>query len=257
MLTAGEHSAAGWELFAQYAFPPNELGYCGPPDSSKLLPGAAPAEITDHAAGFDGAWTYLAAIADAVGVDDPLDAEVVRNYWVGGALLDRVDPARLLARLRTAFAGQPTGMLDELDASQRVSAHHSFQVFVVYPWIRFLDDDPATPLGILQDCRIRWGTVDSADDEYAVIVSRPLSFDGEVLALADPVEETVRWSKGGMSLTSAPQPGDIAAAHWDWICGRLDGPQGSALHDATQATLDLVNRSRDRMRRLRRAAPAS
>lgn len=248
MVTASEHSVAGWELFAQYAFPPNELGYCGPPDSSKLLPGADPAEITDHAAGFDGAWAYLAEIADAVGIDDPLNADVVCNYWVGGALLDRVEPGRLLARLRTAFAGQPTGLLDDVDASQSVCAHHSFQVFVVYPWIRFLDDGPETPLRILQDCRIRWGTVDSVDDEHAVIVSRPLSYDGGVLSLADPAAEKVRWSRGNISLAPAPEPGDIAAAHWDWICGRLDEPQASALNTATGSTLDLVNRSRERMR---------
>lgn len=247
-MTAREHSAAGWKLFAQYAFPPNELGYCGPPDSSKLLPGADPAEITNHAAGFDGAWTYLVEIAEAAGIDDPLDAEVVRNYWVGGALLDRVEPVGLLARLRAAFAGQPTGFLDHLDTTRRVCAHHSFQVLVVYPWIRFLDDDATTPLRILQACRIRWGTVDSVDDEHAVIMSRPLRFDGGVLSLADPVAETVRWSKGGTSLAPAPAPGDIATAHWDWICGRLDESQGSALHSATQATLDLVNRSREQMR---------
>lgn len=243
-MTAGQHSAAGWELFAQYAFPPNELGYCGPPDSAKLLPGSDPAAITEHAEGFDGAWAYLSEIAESVGLDDPLDAEVVRNYWVGGALLDRVEPGRLLTRLRTAFAGQPTGLLDHLDTTQSLCAHHSFQVLVVYPWIRFLDHDAGTPLRILQDCRIRWGTVDSVDGENAVIVSRPLSFDGGILRLADPVAETVRWSKGGVSLAPAPEPGDIATAHWDWICGRVDETQGSALESATLATLDLVNRVR-------------
>lgn len=255
-MTTGAHSATGWELFAQYAFPPNELGYCGPPDSSKLLPGADPAEITDHAAGFDGAWAYLVEMADAVGIADPLDVDVVRNYWVGGALLDRVDPGRLLARLRTAFRGQPTGLLDDLEASGPVRANHSFQVLVVYPWIRFLDHDAETPLRILQDCRIRWGTVESVDDEHAVIVSRPLSFDGVDLGLADPIAETVRWRKGGLSLAPAPEPGDIATAHWDWICGRLDGPETAALQEATQATLDLVNRSRARIRRSQRGVPA-
>lgn len=246
-MTTDAHSVAGWELFAQYAFPPNELGYCGPPDSSKLLPGAHPAAITDHAAGFDGAWAYLVEIAGAVGVGDPLDAEVVSNYWIGGALLDRVDPGRLLTRLRSALAGQPTGLLGELDASNQVLAHHSFQVFAVYPWIRFLDGDPTTPLRILQDCRIRWGTVDSVDDEHAIIVSRPLSFDGGVLSLAEPTAETVRWSKDGISLAPAPRPGDVTTAHWDWICGRLDESQAAELDGATRTTLDLVNRSRSKM----------
>ena len=42
---------AGWELFARFAFPPNELGYCGPPDPSVLLAGRS-AEIAGTS-GFD------------------------------------------------------------------------------------------------------------------------------------------------------------------------------------------------------------
>jgi hypothetical protein len=246
MSAAPEVPAAGWELFAQYAFPPNELGYCGPPDSSVLLRGGNAAAIANHAEGFDGAWAYLEAIAEAVGADDPLDIETVRNYWIGGPLLNRVDPATLLDRLRTAFAGQPTGLLSEVPASEHVLAHHSFQVFVVYPWVKFLAVDQGTPLQILQDCRIRWGVVDSVDEEHAVVVSRPLTFDTGALSLGEPAAETVRWRKGGTSLAPAPSPGDAVAAHWDWICGQLTKPEADALAGATQATLDLVNGARSR-----------
>ena len=101
----------GRELFACYAFPPNELGYCGPADTTQ-------AELASHAKEFDGAWPYLQAIADAAGIADPLDDDVVRNYWVGGPLLDKVDPDELLTRLRSAFTGQVTGMLDDIIARQ-------------------------------------------------------------------------------------------------------------------------------------------
>jgi Family of unknown function (DUF6390) len=236
----------GWELFARYAFPPNELGYCGPPDSSVLLRGSAhdtgPAAIASHAQGFDGAWPYLEEIAAAAG-RDPLDTEVVRSYWVGGPLLDKVDAARLVDRLRTAFAGQPTGLLTKLGSPGHCRAHHSFHVFVVYPWVGFLDMDPATPMRILQACRIRWGTVDSVDDEHATIISRPLTFDG-ALALGPPAAETVRWSKNGTSLAPLPNAGDTVAAHWDWVCGTLDEDEADALARTTHATLDLVNRTR-------------
>ena len=121
-------------LFARYAFPPNELGYCGPP--TRLKPNSP-----RHAKEFDGAWPYLQAIAEAAGLSDPLDEDVVRNYWVGGPLLDKVDPAELLTRLRDAFTGQVTGMLDDITADN-VLAHHSFHVFAVYPWVGFLDRDP-------------------------------------------------------------------------------------------------------------------
>ena len=125
----------GRELFACYAYPPNELGYCGPADTAQN-------ELAAHAEDFDGAWPYLQAIADAAGISDPLDDDVVRNYWVGGPLLDKVDPDELLARLRSAFTGQVTGMLDDICAENAL-AHHSFHVFVVYPWVRFLDRDPS------------------------------------------------------------------------------------------------------------------
>src|SRR6478672_4032043 len=223
----------GRELFAGYAFPPNELGYCGPPDTTQ-------AELASHAKEFDGAWPYLQAIADAAGIADPLDDDVVRNYWVGGPLLDKVDPDELLTCLKTAFTGQVTGMLDDVTAGTAL-AHHSFHVFVVYPWVRFLDRDPATPLRVMQDCRIRWGTVESVDGDHVVVSSAPLTFrDGDLL-LADAATERVRWRKDGTTLVAAPVAGATIAAHWDWVCGTLTEGEAAALSAATQTTLDAVN----------------
>lgn len=238
MSSAQPRLSSGRSLFAGYAFPPNELGYCGPAS------GGPPAHLGEHAREFDGAWPYLEAIAEAVGADDPLDADVVHSYWVGGRHLDRVDAAALLARLRTRFAGQVTGLLGELTSAAGVLAHHSFHVFVVYPWVRFLDRDPATPLRVLQDCRIRWGTVDAVDGEHAVVVSRPLTLDAGALALGEPAAERVRWRKDGVSLTGSPSPGETVSAHWDWVCGTLTEVESRALATATQVTLDLVNTAR-------------
>jgi hypothetical protein len=238
----------GHALFARYAFPPNELGYCGPADAGVLLRGDNADEVAAHAKEFDGAWPYLRAIAEAAGIDDALDDDVVASYWVGGPLLNRVESSSLLNRLRSAFAGQVTGLLADLDRSTGVQANHSFHVFVVYPWVRFLDRQPATALKVLQDCRIRWGTVDSVDDEHVVMVSRPLTFLAGLLGLGEPATERVRWSKDGESLISAPAPGDTVSAHWDWICSTLTEADTDALADATRATLDLVNSARERGR---------
>jgi hypothetical protein len=235
-------------MFARYAFPPNELGYCGPADADVLLRGDDPAEVAAHAEAFDGAWPYLRAIADAAGIADALDAGVVGSYWVGGELLNSVDPAALLDRLRTAFAGQVTGLLADVEPPAGVLAHHSFHVFVVYPWVRFLDRHPATALQVLQECRIRWGTVDSVDDEHVVMLSRPLTFLEHTLGLGHPTVERVRWSKDGASLITAPTPGDTVSAHWDWVCSTLGDAESDALAKATHTTLDLVNSARERGR---------
>ncbi|PRC46594.1 hypothetical protein C6A85_89300, partial [Mycobacterium sp. ITM-2017-0098] len=95
MTATGRQIHPGHALFARYAFPPNELGYCGPPGTG-TLPGGDAGHLADYAREFDGAWPYLSAIAHATGTPDPLDEEVVRSYWVGGPLLDRVDPPALL-----------------------------------------------------------------------------------------------------------------------------------------------------------------
>ena len=234
----------GHAVFARYAFPPNELGYCGPADADVLLRGDNAAEVAVHAKEFDGTWPYLRALAEAAGGADALDADVVGSYWVGGELLHRVDAGALLDRLRTVFAGQVTGLLAELDRPAGVLAHHSFHVFVVYPWVRFLDRDPGTSLQVLQDCRIRWGAVESVDDEHVTMLSRPLTLVAGTLGLGDPTAERVRWSKEGVSLIAAPAPGDTVSAHWDWVCSTLTETESDALADATRTTLDLVNSAR-------------
>jgi Family of unknown function (DUF6390) len=243
-----QHLPTGHALFARYAFPPNELGYCGPADADVLLRGGNPVEVAKHAREFDGAWPYLQAIAEAADIDDALDADVVASYWVGGDLLNRVGPAPLLDRLRSAFTGQVTGLLADIDPPAGVLAHHSFHVFVVYPWVRFLDRDPATALKVLQNCRIRWGTVDSVSEEHVVMVSRPLLYVSGSLGLGERRAELVRWSKDGASLTPAPTPGDTVSAHWDWICATLTESEADALSDATRTTLQLVNTARERRR---------
>lgn len=235
---------AGYEVFARYAFPPNELGYCGPADSEVLLRADDPTEVAAHAKEFDGAWPYLRAIAEAADIPDPLDADVVGSYWIGGPLLDCVDRAHLVAELRRAFTGQVTGLLGDLDRTHAALAHHSFHVFVVYPWVRFLDRDAAVALKVLQDCRIRWGTVESVDGDDVAVAARPLTFADGILGLGEPRLERLRWRKDGVSLIGSPQLGEVVSAHWDWACGVLNDTECAALAEATQTTLDLVNAAR-------------
>ena len=127
-------------------------------------------------------------------------------------MLIKVDPAELLRlAARRSFTGQVTGLLGGSRDCVGVLAHHSFHVFVVYPWVRFLDRDAATALGVMQDCRIRWGTVESVDGEHVVIASRPLTLRDGALSSANARPERVRWSKGDLSLIAAPVPGNTIA----------------------------------------------
>jgi hypothetical protein len=238
-------TAAGDVLFARYAFPPNELGYCGPEDAGALLTyastGGGGTEMAERARRFDGAWPYLEVIAQAAGISDPLDPRVVEAYWVGNDLLDAVDPGTLLAVLQVRFAGQVGGFWDRVRAADLPAAHHSFQVFAVYPWVGLLRTGSPVPLSVLDRCRIRWGTVVELSGDHASVLFRPLVWEDGALALGAEQLEQARWSVGGEALPSTLAAGDLVSLHWDWVCDRLSPEQAEALADSSARQLQLAN----------------
>jgi hypothetical protein len=239
-------SRSGAELFARFAYPPNELGYCGPADAEVLLDLARPEaeeRISAHARQFEGAWTYLQLIADAAGIRDPLDLRVVEAYWIGNDLLDRIEPERLVAQLQARFPGQ-TG-------ANWVPgrAHHGFHVFAVYPWVGMLRNGRGTDvaLGMLEQCRIRWGEVTAVLDDRVRVRSRPLVLRDGLLALGEPHDESPVWSAGGRSLLAGspqaggPAVGEQVALHFDWVCAVLHPEQAGALQAHTLDQLARTN----------------
>jgi hypothetical protein len=218
-------SRVGAVRFARYAYPPNELGYCGPAGARAMLDPDATADIERRAREFEGAWVYLELLAEAGGFSDPLSEEVVEAYWVGSELLEHVAPATLVARLEERFRGQLGGTWR--DAWTRACAHHTFQVFEVYPWAGLLHQGrpPAPALNVLDRCRIRTGEVLSVEDEQVVVGSPRLTWDGASLTVLGDVAETARWSVNGSALIDVPAVGDLVALHWDWVCEVLDPAQ--------------------------------
>ena len=226
-------SVQGALLFARYAYPPNDLGYCGPDGAAALLRSDEPAEIARRARHFEGAWSYLEFIAEAAGMADPLEAAVVEAYWIGNDLLDKVEPAALVERLRDRFRGQVGGTWR--DAGDRATAHHSFQVFEVYPWAAMLRQTGSpVAVSVLDRCRIRTGVVVRVDGETATVRSRPLVWDGREIAAGPDRDEMVSWSAEGRSLLPGLAAGDRVALHWDWVCDVITAEQGARI-EARQA----------------------
>jgi len=227
-------------LFARYAYPPNELGYCGPDDASVLLrrdSADAEQDIARHARQFEGAWPYLEIIAAAAGIADPLDERVVEAYWIGNDLLDNVDPESLVAQLQERFVGQ-TGA-----SWVPGQPHHSFHVFAVYPWVGLLRGGTGNDvaLSVLQQCRIRWGEVVAVRGERVAVLSQPLVLVDGVLALGAAREESAAWSVQGRSLLSSVCVGSNVALHWDWVCDVLSAEQLAALVQHSADQLDRTN----------------
>lgn len=248
MSTASHDLRSGAAQFARYAFPPNDLGYCGPAGAD-LLPEAGGAqidrdEVAERARQFEGAWVYLEIIAAAAGIDDPLDARVVEAYWIGNELLDRVDSAACSEELAQKFMGQSTSGLNTSSTKPAVVPlpHHGFHVFTVYPWVGMLGGaNDTVAVSVLDNCRIRSGEVTEVAGDELQVLSQPLIWDGGELALGPAQLEPARWADGGRSLLDDVRPGQQVALHWSWACDQLTPDRLNRLEHFTQLQLDATN----------------
>jgi hypothetical protein len=245
---AGSPLPPGPLLFARYAYPPNELGYCGPADSADLLgtasEGADLATLSHLATAFSGAWPYLELIASCSGIADPLDARVVEAYWVGNDLLDRVPPEALLASLGDRFESRAGARFGPVAGAVPLGGvcQHSFHVFAVYPWLGLLRAGMAgAPLTVMDRCRIRWGLVEAVSGDIATVRSRILAFQGSRLVLGPEQVEVAHLSRGGVGLAPEVAPGDTVSLHWDWVCDLLSSAALIWLRRCTATNLAAVN----------------
>ena len=235
-------------MFARYAYPPNERGYCGPPDHRELLgyaaSGTVDAGLAVLARAFSGPWPYLTLLAGAAGVRDPFHRRVVEAYWVGNDLLERVSPAqfgRTMEDHHRRRAGSSWRFLAEGVPAGSV-CHHSFHVFGVYPWVGLLaETQRGEPLEILDRCRIRWGRVLGTTGEHVVVESQPLTWDGRRLGLGAPIRETVQRGVDGTGFLDDLEVGEWVALHWSWVCDRLTRCQLADLKRYTARQLEITN----------------
>ena len=237
---------AGHRLFARYAHAPNALGYCGPEGSAALCAVAcgdgAGVDVPALARRFTGAWPYQQVLADLTGVADPLDERVVRGYWTGNELTDRVDPAAfgaaLLEQIRPQ-AGQYWAHLTD-DLLAEAAPTHAFHVFAVYPWSRLRPTGRPEPLQVLDSCRIGWATVVAVEGDQLVVRCRHLEYDGRVLALGTEREERVGYRVDGSAFVDAVAAGDVVAVHWGFACDRLSVEEAASLERWTRRQLEVM-----------------
>lgn len=256
--TVARPAVPGAILWARYSYPPNELGYCGPPDHRALLQygaeGVVDGGLEQHLRGFAGAFPYMELIARATGIKDPFDRRVVEAYWVGNDLLERVDMTVFGNSLWERFrhrAGNSWNYLAEALPAGAVP-HHSFHVFGVYPWVGRLrgergGDRNSTSLEVLDRCRIRWGQVKAVQGDQVVVEFQRLTWDGSRLGLGPLELETVTRAIDGTGFVGGDDlaPGAWVSLHWHWLCDRLTPRQLTNLKRYTAHQLAVTN---DRVR---------
>jgi hypothetical protein len=243
MTAANITDTRGAEMFARYAHAPNQLGYCGPANSSSLLDGPRD-RIETAARQFNGAWPYLQVLSRMTGIADPLDYRLVESYWHGGGIGARLNCEAFTAELLSVIGPQAGHYWSHLtfDLADEAAPDHCFHVFAVYPWSRLLGKgSDEHPLFVLDNCRISWGTVLTTDDVTAVVPSQSLCWNGSALSLSPSQTRRVETRTEGRR-NVAIRPGDLVALHWGRVCDRLTPEQMATLKDSTDRQLLATNR---------------
>jgi hypothetical protein len=240
MTAADITDTRGAEMFARYAYAPNQLGYCGPPDSTGLLNGTRH-DIERAAQQFTGVWPYLQVLSRMTGIADPLDHRLVESYWLGGGLGAKLNPYAFTDALLAVIGPQAGHYWSHLGSqiANEAAANHCFHVFGVYPWSRLLNRGmDHHPLSVLESCRISWGTVLSTDTVTAIVSCRTLRWDGRALSLSPESTKRVDVEDGVAPVSE----GDLVAVHWGRICDRLTPEKVARLKDSTDHQLLVTNR---------------
>lgn len=244
-------TAKGALLFGRYAFPPNQLGYCGPPDHQALLDYVA-ADAPDKGLvelerRFEGAFPYLLLIAQANGIADPFDERVVDAYWVGNSLLNKVEAGEFRDSLKERFGPRMNSrsfhwLTTKLESGAR--PHHNFHVFDVYVRGGLMKDERATiALDLMDSCRVSWGRVKEVDGDHLVVERQPLALVAGKLALGAPLPSRVTRQHGGQGFVGTPPAGTWVSIHWNWACDVLDADALRRLTRATARCIDLANQT--------------
>ncbi|HEU0021101.1 MAG TPA: DUF6390 family protein [Dehalococcoidia bacterium] len=233
-------------LFAHYALMPNRLGYCGGSDSQTLfdycVAHESDAGMDSLIHQFQAAYPYLKFIAQSNGIADPLDPRVVEAYWLGNDLLARVTMIDFHNYLKEQIGPRvPEKALRHLIGKAPAGArpHHSFHVLDVSMRTGALRES----LDDLDRCRISWAAVRNVDGDSLMVSHQPLVFDQGKLTLGGPEDRRVSYRVHGRGYLTTPQPGDVVAVHWDWVCDVLTPDKAAALELQTRYHLAIANQT--------------
>lgn len=243
--------SSGALVFGRYAFPPNQLGYCGPSDHQALFAYVAERRadqgLVELERRFEGAYPYLKLIAYANGIPDPFDRRVVEAYWVGNAYLERVDTAHFYASLDERFKPRMrprdfAWLASKLELGAK--PHHNFHVFDVYVRMGLLNDAHARiAIETMDACRISWGAVIAVEGAELIVARPTLAWNDGKLALTTAQPARVIRQIDGRGFADHARVGEVVSMHWGWVCEVLSPAALRHLTRATQRCLALANRT--------------
>lgn len=233
---------------SRYAFGPNRLHYCGPNQSREvkgyLNDGSVDDGLKEILSKFETMYPYLAHIAHANRIADPLDERVVEAYWIGNELLEHIDKREFHRHLSEGLGlkkrlGEKGFSLVEGKIGEGALPHHSFHVLDV--WKRDGHGSRDFSLEAIDECRVAWGEVRSVAGPFiTVLTERIVLRDGKIALGAPEERKLVRELESEYDIEQL-KVGDIVSIHWGIVCEALTPRQAKNLKKYTLRHLSLAN----------------
>ncbi len=243
-----EPPTSGAIRFARFAFRPNALGYCGGQAPGELfdrvLAGADDPDLQRLCGEFAGARPYLELLAQIPSARGPLDPEVVEAYWVGGPLLQDLDPGLFRTDLERRV--RPRARADDWrwlagKPAEGAVPHHAFHVLEIYPRLGLTGDGSRDAIvSTMERCLVRPARVTARDGDELLVMARPLVLVDGALRFGDERPERILAAIDGRGFVDDAQPGDWIAVHWGWACDVLTLDRYAALEAANEAAVTLA-----------------
>lgn len=230
-------------MCARYAFPPNNLQYCGPLKArvvqEYLTAQTAAPPLTDILKQFETLYPYLVCIAQANKIQDPFDPRVVEAYWIGNSLLQRVTMNKIYTHYTEGLKLNKRIKQNELKwlfgkIQQGAQVHHTYHVLNVFT--RTGHHSVAHTIESIDNCRIGWGYVVMYDELTVTVKYQPIVYREGTLQLGTWAEHILANPFG---LTARYH--DWVSFHWGILCAILRPRQVRSLQSYTKHALELAN----------------
>lgn len=238
----------GLRITALYGIKPHTLGFCGPREKKSaraVLSYLSGKEISEKKIRkiferFEGAYSYYKLIAKANRIKDPFDTKVVKAYWIGNNLLDKVSARKLREMVAKEFS-RPSLLSKELaekkakEIPKGAKPHHSFHVLRIGSVTHRIKLQGK----LLDLCRISWGKITKIDSSKGQIKVKyqPLIIDKKY-HLRKAREKYIIWNK---NLLPQPKLGQYISFHWNQVVQVLTKKEVKNLQKYTQQTLNSLN----------------
>lgn len=233
---------SGLKIAALYGISPHRLGFCGPQEKSAtktLLNYLSGQKISQQKIrrilkSFQGAYPYYKLIAKTNKIPDPFSERVVKAYWVGNKLLERVKIDDLRLMIKEEFS-KPGFLRKEIafKKSEEIPAnskpHHNFHVLI----LGSVTGRIILKGKLLDLCRISWGKVKKIEEKKIEVKYQPLT-GRKKINLGEPIKKGIFWNKGLIDL----KRGDWVSFHWNNAVQRLSKKD---VENIKKYTKDLIN----------------